>query len=1605
MNFYQQNRAYFQWQRGMGQFSAKVDSFKFTEFIEPDAVVVDFGCSGGYLLKEIICREKLGVEANGYGRREAEKNGIRTVETVNEIPDNFADLVISHHVLEHVDNPVETLRELRKKLKPAGKIVFVVPHQDIRESFNPKDPNHHLYTWNQQTLGNLFRHAGFRIVAIDSIQHQWPPDYEDLYRRVGADEFHRRCRQFAKKNQNYQLRIVAEKERAVVGQGRMQAGDAYTTETPVILLTYNRPEHTRQVLQALKGFDRQNLYLFSDGPANHSAIEPVQETRKLLSAVDWCRPELIFRDENRGCASSVLSSIEHVLKKHDRFILLEDDCVPDRYFFDFTETCLTKYESDQRVYGICGYTVPVDDKLLKQYPHDLYFLPRIGCWGWATWANRWRQYEKDLLRAYQRAIRLKVDLDQCGNDIRLMLLSQLTGRLRDNWDLNWMLTVYLRKGAFVYPTLSHIKNIGMDGSGTHCGKTERYQTKLARRPPHRYPDKAYFDKSMIDNYRTYYDIPGLRKKDPAPATKGRHRRPPRIVHLCAQDCGGAGIAAHRLHRGLLEMGVDSMMVVLNKTTKDPGVKVISPDPTRPGRCRTQSDPYQSPLWEQATKRWQKMYRLYPNRPAYHELFTDIFSELRWEDVKEIQEADIIHLHWVAGMMDFPSAGRWLGGKKVVWTLHDMNPFTGGCHYAGDCRRYLKSCGRCPQLGSRDPDDYSRQFWQAKSDVYQRMGCHIVSPSEWLKGCAEQSSLFSGKAHSVIPNGLPPEVFFPKNKKEIRRRLGIPQGADVILFGADAVANIRKGFSYLLEALDKLEPAADKEIVLLTFGHMQNVDRVPAKFAYVNIGPLDDPNHLASVYSSADVFVIPSLEDNLPNTAVEALACGVPVVGFDVGGIRDIVEPSRTGRLAGAGDVSSLEEGIKWVLDAKSLGADFRTACRQKAMQRFSQKGQAATYAALYSNLMDASLIERADSAAGPCAASPGKPGPASFNDAIHRLKTELNDGHDPGHRPPELAAFILDRDRTENRTLAAAKDLRRRLFRQLMDTRPEDVEKCYLNGWRAPWQQVTTSSLKNYPLSAEEQQVVAQISSELNEARSGRERIKPTVAGMLYLHAFQMPQILEFETLPGWFCNDYFRYLFTAPLNFASPGDVDRYGRYIKKLIADLQQFIFKQPRSTVARRLARLFTQQSNLAGLYFSNHELKEIYSMRSQIVGFTLTQEGYSPDHDQIKCRPVQGKIRFGVYTRSILPCAETYATLPVYKFLDRAEFETHLFVHKSDHNPLEASCRQQADSFTVLPNDIKESVEFLRDQKLDVLFFGNNLTSNCHSGFLLAQHRIAPVQCIHFCNPVSPGLDHIDYFIVGDQINRNGRLSNSFAESIFSIEGSGICFDLNDADETLPPLSIDPIGSPNASTVYVSGANYYKLIPELMHTWAKILAADAGSTLMLYPFGPAWSFSYPKQLLLDQLHAVFKAYAVSPERLILFDTLPSREEILKILQMADIYLDALPYNGATSLLDPLKTGLPPVVVEGDQLRFCQGAAILKELDLEELIARDEAEYIRLALRLAGDRKWRDALITKINQRMNSVPPFLNPRRYSNQMAAAFKQMILERSPVSVSQTRTQ
>lgn len=205
-NYY--GREYFDWQKNIGAFGGIANLFKFREFVVSVDTVVDFGCGGGYLLKNLDCARKIGVEINDYARAEAAAQGVNVVADVSDLADETADVVISNHALEHVESPLEALRLLRRKIKPGGRIVFVVPHQDCGESYNPGDQNKHLYTWNQQTLGNLFAGAGYMVSKVEAFQHQWPPDHVEIFTRFGEEEFHRRCREYAVKNNNYQVRVL-----------------------------------------------------------------------------------------------------------------------------------------------------------------------------------------------------------------------------------------------------------------------------------------------------------------------------------------------------------------------------------------------------------------------------------------------------------------------------------------------------------------------------------------------------------------------------------------------------------------------------------------------------------------------------------------------------------------------------------------------------------------------------------------------------------------------------------------------------------------------------------------------------------------------------------------------------------------------------------------------------------------------------------------------------------------------------------------------------------------------------------------------------------------------------------------------------------------------------------------------------------------------------------------------------------------------------------------------------------------------------------------------------------------------------------------------------
>lgn len=319
--------------------------------------------------------------------------------------------------------------------------------------------------------------------------------------------------------------------------------------------------------------------------------------------------------------------------------------------------------------------------------------------------------------------------------------------------------------------------------------------------------------------------------------------------------------------------------------------------------------------------------------------------------KFIPDHDVINLHWVAGFLDFHAFFNSLPRQTpVVWTLHDMAPFTGGCHWNETCPKFSQQCGACPQLGSHRESDWTRQVWKRKRTALANIPSrqlHIATPSRWLQEERRRSSLFSRFSGSVIPYGLDTEVFFPRDRRASRELLGLPPDAKIILFLAYGVHLPRKGLSILAEALSGIAPRSAGVLVSVGPGDPP----VPSTLSHMHLGAIQEDRILSHVYSAADIFVAPSLHDNLPNTILESLACGTPVVAFDVGGIPDAVRPGVTGLLAKPGDPTSLRHAIAELLSDDQRRHEFSLNCRSIAIQEYSLGLQARRYVEVYKSML------------------------------------------------------------------------------------------------------------------------------------------------------------------------------------------------------------------------------------------------------------------------------------------------------------------------------------------------------------------------------------------------------------------------------------------------------------------------------------------------------------------------------------------------------------------------------------------------------------------------------------------------------------------------------
>ncbi|MEO0537403.1 MAG: glycosyltransferase family 4 protein [Cyanobacteria bacterium P01_A01_bin.123] len=409
----------------------------------------------------------------------------------------------------------------------------------------------------------------------------------------------------------------------------------------------------------------------------------------------------------------------------------------------------------------------------------------------------------------------------------------------------------------------------------------------------------------------------------------------KVLHLSTFDIeGGAARAAYRVHQGLTAIdGITSNMLVRLKSSPDPQV-------IKEKSWFTQAGPFFNRL----------PLRHYTQRER--KLFSPQWGPDSLAPTVNQLAPDIVNLHWVCnGYLRIETL------KKIkyplVWTLQDMWPMTGGCHYSEACDRYHNSCGRCPQLGSTKENDLSRRILERKKKAWSGLNLTIVAPSHWMSDCAKASKVFQNFRIEVIPFCLDLKTYRPQDKSFSRRVLNLPEDKKLILFGAlAATADKRKGFDLLVSALQKLSKAGickDAEVVV--FGSNQPKAPIDLGFKSHYLGHLSDDISLSLVYSAADVMIVPSLQESFGQTTSEALACGTPVVAFNATGPKDIVDHEKNGYLAQPYSPEDLAKGIAWILEDDERRQNLSHHALNKAIKEFGLDIQAQRYKSLYEKIL------------------------------------------------------------------------------------------------------------------------------------------------------------------------------------------------------------------------------------------------------------------------------------------------------------------------------------------------------------------------------------------------------------------------------------------------------------------------------------------------------------------------------------------------------------------------------------------------------------------------------------------------------------------------------
>jgi len=711
-----------------------------------------------------------------------------------------------------------------------------------------------------------------------------------------------------------------------------------TLNSPLILFCYNRIDSLKKVISSLKTdyqIQYTDIYIFSDGPKLNSSsdISKVSEVRKYLNSLEKFSKSInIFEhEENQGLANSIIYGINKVAANHESFIVLEDDLITSPYFLTYMNKSLYKYSDEKKVWAIngMGFNPKIFD-MPKGYQFDTYFTYRNSSHGWGSWTDRWKKAILDIsiLKNEIYETNNQLDFNKGGEDLTPMLIDQIESKI-DSWSIRWSYTIRKNNGVCLSPIYSYVSPIFEDG--THIkGYVEYLDNNLnLSKNEFTFPKEIKVDleiaraAALIFNNKIPFLLQEYVKENfEYKRYLKRKNLNPKVTSLTASPFGGAGKAAINSAK-TIELNSDISVELLSQYSMNDNLYV---------RKYTHND----------MKLSQGLFSIFSkNIYEGNTIFTPSYHSLSFSDLDNIiNNSNLIHLHWVPGYLS-NEAISYLSQSSIpiVWTFHDINPISGGCHYFHGCDNWKTNCYNCPQL-KNNFDNFPMRVLKAKLENFNFNNITVIVLNEHFKKIVKESPMFKDSRIEVIPNCIDTEIFKPIDTLQIQKKHGLPVNKKIILFVASYKSKI-KGFDEFMQSIEQLK---NDNYHILLVGYPQEITNLKYSFTFWEKA---DEIQMVDAYNLADVTVVSSIEDNLPNVMLESLSCGTPVVGFKVGGLKDNIIDNFNGQLVTTGDTHLLAEAIENIINGPNLSKN----CRDFALENFSFKKHSLALSKLYRSLI------------------------------------------------------------------------------------------------------------------------------------------------------------------------------------------------------------------------------------------------------------------------------------------------------------------------------------------------------------------------------------------------------------------------------------------------------------------------------------------------------------------------------------------------------------------------------------------------------------------------------------------------------------------------------